>query len=470
MRLPRGDRSFAAMNPLQTPTLAGPTLRGEVVRPGDASYEELRRVPNAMIDRRPALIARVADADDVAEAIAYARAAGLAIGVRGGGHSGMGVIDEGLVIDLRSLDDVDVDPVARVARVGGGALVGAVDAALAVHGLVLTGGRVADVGITGFTLGSGSGWLERVMGLAADNLRSATVVTADGRVVTASPASNPDLFWALRGGGGNFGVVTELEFQAMALGPIVVGGLRVYRADDAPAVLSAYAAVMASAPDELCGGIALRCAPPAPFVPDELVGEPIVMLVALWASDTADAEAGLAPLDALGEPVVDLVGRMPYVELQKLMSPPPGAPPMRGYVKFGFLDELDDARIAVLDGLADELCTKQSAIVLQPMGGAVARGTGTALGARDAAWAYQLLTVWADSGDDAPNIAWTRAAAAELTDHGRPAPWPNFIPEGDHRRLTVPYAPETLARLRETKRPWDPENLFRSNHNIDPTP
>ena len=468
MHLRRRGRSFAVMNPLQTPTLAGPTLRGEVVRPGDASYEELRRVPNAMIDRRPALIALVADADDVAAAIAYARANDLAIGVRGGGHSGMGVVDGGLVIDVRSLDRIVVDPLSRAVRVGAGALVGAVDAALAEHGLALTGGRVTDVGMTGFTLGSGSGWLERVMGLASDNLRSATLVTADGRVVSASLTEHPDLFWALRGGGGNFGVVTELEFRTMALGPMVVGGIRVYPIDVAREVLATYADVMASAPDELCGGIALRCAPPAPFVPEQLVGEPIVMLVALWAGDIGDAAQGLASLDALGTPAVDLVGPMPYVELQKLMGPPPGAPPMRGYVKFGFLDELDATQIELLDGLTGELCTKSSAIVLQPMGGAVARAGDTALGARDAAWAYQLLTTWADSGDDAPNIAWTRAAAAELNDHGRPAPWPNFVPEGDPRRLAVPYAPETLARLREIKTHWDPENLFRSNHNIRP--
>ena len=456
------------MNPLQSPTLAGPTLRGEVVRPGDASYEKLRRVPNAMIDRRPALIARVADAGDVATAIAYAHDAGLPLAVRGGGHSGMGVADGALVVDLRALDHVVVDAATRHVRVGGGALVRDVDVALAAHGLALTSGRVPDVGMTGFTLGSGSGWLERVMGLAADNLLSATLVTADGREVTAGPASHPDLFWALRGGGGNFGVVTELEFRAMELGPVVTGGIRVYPVDRAAAVVRAYAGVMASAPDELCGGLALRCAPPAPFVPAELVGEPIVMLVALWAGDAADAEAGLAPLDALGTPAVDLVGRMPYVELQALMGPPPGAPPMRGYVKFGFLDALDDPAIELLEGLTSELCTKQSAIVLQPIGGAVARTTDSALGARDAAWAYQLLTVWADSGDDAPNIAWTRAAAAELGERGRPAPWPNFVPESDPRRLAVPYAPGTLARLREVKRTWDPDNVFRSNHTIDP--
>ena len=456
------------MNPLDTSTLAGPTLRGEVVRPGDAAYEELRRVPNAMIDHWPALIARVADAADVAAAIEYARAEGLPIGVRGGGHSGMGVVDAGLVIDLRSLDRIDVDPATRVVRVGGGALVGAVDAALAEHGLALTGGRVADVGMTGFTLGSGSGWLERAMGLAGDNLRSATVVTADGRVVTASETSHPDLFWALRGGGGNFGVVIELEFEAMALGPIVTAGLRIYPFSQAASVLAAYADVMASAPDELCGGVALRCAPPAPFVPEHLVGEPIVMVVALWAGDAADADAGIAPLDTLGEPVVDLVAPMPYVELQKLLGPPPGAPPARAYVKFGFLDELDAERIGLLTALTAELCTKTSAIILQPMGGAVARTTDTALGARDAGWAYQLLTTWMDSTDDAPNNAWTRAAAAELNDHGHPAPWPNFVPEGDPRRLAVPYADETLTRLRETKKTWDPENLFRSNHNIPP--
>jgi FAD/FMN-containing dehydrogenase len=309
------------------------------------------------------------------------------------------------------------------------------------------------------------------MGLAADNLRSATVVTADGREVTASHTSHPDLFWALRGGGGNFGVVTELSFRTMALGPTVVGGLRVYPFSRAREVLAAYAGVMADAPDELCGGIALRCAPPAPFVPDELVGEPIVMLIALWAGDASDAAEGLAPLAALGEPVVDLVQPMPYAGLQKLMGPPPGAPPMRAYVKFGFLDALDNAAVELTEALASELCTTTSAIVLQPMGGAVARSgrSDTALGARDAGWAFQLLTTWSDSADDAPNIAWTRAAAAELADRGEPAPWPNFVPEAHPHRLAVPYAPETLARLRDAKRHRDPDNVFSANHNIRPT-
>jgi FAD/FMN-containing dehydrogenase len=458
------------MNPLQTSTPAGPALRGEVLRPGDGAYDAARRVHNAMIDRHPLLVAQVADAADVAAALAFAREHELALAVRGGGHSSFGVAAGGLTIDLRALRRVDVDAAARTVRVGAGALTGELDAALARHGLALTGGRHPSVGVAGFTTGSGSGWLERAMGLAADNLRSATLVTADGRAVTASPTEHPDLFWALRGGGGNFGVLTELEFRTMALGPQVLGGLRLYPAERAAEVVTAYAQVMAGAPDALCGGLALACAPPAPFVPAELHGRPVVLNLVLWAGDLGEGRAGIAPLAALGEPLVDLVQPMPYPALQGLMAPPPGAPPMRSYLKFGVLDALTDRAVASLALLGEELCTKQSAVLLQPLGGAFGRvgETDTALGERGAALAYQIVTVWPDAADDASHIAWTRAAAAELAEFGRTAPWPNYVAADEGRRLAVPYAPRTLERLRAVKRAWDPQNLFRANHIIAP--
>ena len=458
------------MNPPQHATTVAPELRGAVVRPGEPWYEELRRLQNVMLDRRPAMIARVADTADVAAAVVHAAEHGLPLAVHGGGHSSFGVVDGALVVDTRDLTSIVVDPVARTVRVGAGVTVGALDEALGVHGLAVTSGRVPSVGVTGFTLGSGSGWLERVMGLAADNLRSATVVTADGRVVTASQTEHPDLFWALRGGGGNFGVVTELELRVMPLGPIVLGGLRLYPFSRAREVLSAYATVMASAPDELCGGIALMSAPPAPFVPAALHGEPVVATVVLWAGDRQEGDAGLAPLAALGEPLVDLVQPMPYVALQSMLAPPPGAPPLRAYVRFGFADELTPEAVDAVVALGGELGAPMSQIILQPLGGAFGR-TGaaeTALGERDAGWAFQLLTLWPDPADDAGNIAWTRAAVAELSDHGRPAPWPNFVTETDGRRLAVPYDPATLERLQTVKRAWDPGNLFRANHNIRP--
>lgn len=440
-------RSFAAMNLLPTSTL----------RPGDAGYDVARRAHNAMIDRHPLLIARPADTADVVAALALARAENLALAVRSGGHSPFGIAGAGLTLDVRGLDAIAVDPVARTVRVGGGVTSGALDAALARHGLALTGARHASVGVAGFTTGSGSGWLERTMGLAADNLRAATLVTADGQHVVASPDQHPDLFWALRGGGGNFGVVTELEFGTLALGPEVVGGVRLYPAGRLAEVLATYADVMERAPDELCGGMALTC----------VEGEPVVANVVLWAGAPAEAVLGLAPLARLGEPVADLVGPRPYPEL--LGPAPPAGPRRRSYLKFGVLDELSAPAIAVLAQLAGELCTPHCAILVSPLGGAFARtGADTALGERGARFAYQVLTAWDDPADDAPNVAWTRAAAAELAEFGRTPPWPNFVTADDPRRLAVPYAPETLARLREVKAAWDPDNVFRANHNIAP--
>jgi FAD/FMN-containing dehydrogenase len=356
-------------------------------------------------------------------------------------------------------------------RAGAGVTGGEFDGVTQAYGLAVTGPRAPSVGMVGFTLGSGSGWLERRMGLAADNLLSARIVVADGREIRTSPTEHPDLFWALRGGGGNFGVVTELEFRAMPLGPMVTGGMRAYPIERAAEVLRAYREVMAGAPDELCGGAAIITAPPAPWVPDELHGRRTVAIIALWAGDPAGAQAGLAPLDALGTPSVDLVQQMPYTAVQSLLAPKgPAGGRMRSYFRFGLADDLSDDAVELVCELAGELATPQSAIILQPLGGAFARAgeQETALGGRDARWAYQLLTVWPEAREDAPNIAWTRAAAAELSDHARCAPYPNFVCDDDRRRLAVPYARDTLARLREVKRTWDPDNVFRSNHNIVP--
>ena len=454
---------------------ARPGLRGTAVEPGDPAYDGLRLVHNAVVDRRPALIARVADADDVAAALAHARARGLAVSVRGGGHSaaGHGVVEGGVVIDMRALKDVHVRVASRTVRVGAGVTVGELDAATQAHGLAVTGGREPSVGVVGFTLGSGSGWLERTMGLAADNLLSAELVTADGRHVTASADEHPDLFWALKGGGGNFGVVTELRFALMPVGPTVLGGLRAYPVERMREVVAAYRDVMGEAPDELCGGLAVLTAPPLPFVPEALRGRPVVAAIVLWAGDAADGPKAIAPLGALGEPALDLVQPMPYTAVQSLIGPRTDGGPaarMRTYAKFGLMQALSGPAIDTFVALAAELPTPQSAIVLHPLGGAFARvgDEATALGARDAAWGYQLLTAWPDRRGDAPNIAWTRAAAAELSDHARCAPYPNFVSDDDRRRLLVPYPPATLARLKAVKQAWDPDNVFASNHNIRP--
>lgn len=452
---------------------AGPVVRGPVVRPGDAGFDTLRVVHNAMVDRRPGAIVRATDAADVACTVAYAAEHGVPLTVRAGGHSAAGhsAADGGITLDLRALDRVIVDPAAMTVSVEGGATMAQADAAAQAHGLAFTGARVSSVGVAGFTTGSGSGWLERAFGLASDTLASARVVTAFGEEVVASASEHADLFFALRGGGGNFGVVTELTFRATPLGPQVVGGLRGFPFARADEVLTAYATVLQDAPDALCGALALTTAPPLSAIPAALHGTPIVLLVALWAGDPADAAEGLKPLDALGTPLVDHVAPMPYATgIQRLFEQGPPRD-LRSYLKFGVADApLGGDAIATLCTLGAEL-TPGTSILVQPLGGAVARvpHDATALGDRDARWAYQLLSAWPDAEQDASNIAWARAAAAELAAHTRPSSWPNYVADrGRAGALAVPYAPDTLARLREVKRAWDPDNLFRANHNVAP--
>src|SRR5918999_312488 len=321
---------------------------GTVLTPGDERYDAARAVFNGAIDRRPALVAEVADAHDVAAAIAHGRGLDLPIAVRAGGHSGAGygVVDDGLVIDVRALRRVEVAPAARRVRAGAGLTWAQLDAATQAHGLAVTGGRVSHTGVAGLTLGSGSGWLERMHGLTADNLVGATVVTANGGVVRASAHEHPDLFWALRGGGGNFGVVTEFELALHPVGPDVLGGVLIFEWSRAGEVLAAYRDIMLAAPDELGGCAALQLAPPAPFVPRALVGERVLSLVVAAFGDLAGAERLVAPLRALA-PAVDAVGPMPYIALQAMLDAgnPHG---MQNYWKASFLDDLPDRAIGDL--------------------------------------------------------------------------------------------------------------------------
>jgi len=446
------------------------SLDGDALRPGDAEYDAARRVYNTMHDRRPAVIVRCASEDDVVAALAHAQAQGLEVCVRSGGHSapGFSSADGALVIDVRRLKDVDVDTAAGTVRTGAGVTWGELDAATQEHGFAVTGGRVSSTGMSGLALGSGSGWLERAMGLTPDNLLSARVVTADGRVVIASEAEHADLFWALRGGGGNFGVVTEFTFRLLRLGPIVRGGMLIFPFPRAAEVMRAYAEVMRDAPDALCGGLALLCAPPAPFVPPEAVGKPVVAVIVLWAGAPADADAGLAPLGALGEPVIDLVQDMPYVAVQQLLDEGNPYGVMREYQTSGFLSDLDEDSIELLVAAAAAPPSVETVLVLQPMGGAYGRVPegATALGQRDAAWAYQLLTQWTDPADDAANRAWTKELHAGLQRHAEAPAFPNFVSDTTPGVLISAYPPATLARLQEAKRAWDPGNVFCHNHRL----
>jgi FAD/FMN-containing dehydrogenase len=444
---------------------------GETLTPGHPSYDETRAVFNSMFDRRPAAIARATSPADVAAALSFARTAGLPVAIRAGGHSvaGYSTIDNGLLIDLRPMNRIDIDPVARRARVQPGVTWGEFDAAAQEHGLATTGGRMTTTGVAGFTLGSGSGWLERLHGWAADNLVSAEVVTADGRVLTASETEHPELLWGLRGGGGNFGVVTEFEFRLHPVGPIVYGGMVMYPRDRAPEVCRNFRDFMSDAPREVAGGAVLMHAPPAPFVPADLQGQPAVALFAAhWGSVEEGAEA-LAPLHEYGDPPVDLMGPIPYVQLQALTDAgnPPGR---RNYWHSDMLPDLPDDAIDAFIACAASATSPASVIIMAASGGAVADvpDAATPLGGRSADWFYHCYGIWTDE-DDERHKAWVRR-----TDHAM-RPWTqagmalNFFTEVDDSRVMNAFGPEKYARLVALKDQYDPENVFRMNQNIRPS-
>jgi FAD/FMN-containing dehydrogenase len=446
---------------------------GTLIGPDDEGYDAARRVHNGMIDRRPALIAVCESVPDVAAALAYARREGLEVAVRAGGHAapGFGTTEGGLLIDLGPLKAIHVDPARRIAWVQPGVLWGELDGATQEHGLAVTGGRASSTGVAGFTLGSGSGWLERKMGLAADNLRAARVLTADGHIVTASATENSDLFWGLRGGGGNFGIVVEFEFALRPVGPIVLGGMMLWPRERAAEVLRAYRDLMRDAPDALCGGLALMHAPPLPMVPPELRGRPAVGVIVVYAGAPDRGAEHIARLRALA-PAVDAVQPMPYTAVQSMLDAPERVEPLRAYYRFSFIDELTDAAVDTIVAAADVAPSSASAVLLQPLGGAYGRvgAMDTALGHRDAEWGIQVLASWLEPERDTANRSWVRAFTGALSPWARAAGFPNFIADaGDAEGVRRAYGAERYARLVEVKDRWDPENVFRLNHNITPS-
>ena len=443
----------------------------ETITPGHPEYDAARRVWHGAIDRRPALIARARRTADVAAALRFALERDMRFAVRAGGHSlaGFSVIDDGMVIDLRGLARIAVDPDRRIARVGAGVLWGELDAATQAHGLAVTGGRISDTGVAGLTLGSGSGWLERRHGLTADSLVGATVVTATGDVVHASEHEHPDLFWALRGGGGNFGIVTEFEFRLHDVGPLVLGGPLVFDLERGAEVLRAYRAIMEAADDDLGGCAVLHRAPPAPFVPAELVGRPVVGIMVAAFGDLDRAAELVAPLRALG-PVADAVAPMPYTVLQSLIDE--GSPSgIQGQFESAFLNALSDAAIDDLLAAAARIPSPFTEVLIQPLGGAYARvePAATALAHRDAPWMYHALAQWTDPADTPLNRTWTDALVAAMAPYARRATHPNHVSSDRQERVRSFYGDETYARLVAVKDRWDPGNVFCQNQNIRPS-
>ncbi len=442
-------------------------FNGRVLLPDEADYDQARAVFNAMVDKRPAVIAQCADVADVASALAFARAQELPIAVRSGGHgvAGTGLVDDGVVIDMRNINGVSVDPNARVARVGGGATWGDVDRASAVYGLATTGGRVSTTGVAGLTLGGGSGWLERKFGLACDNLLSVELVTADGRVVTTSEHENPELFWALHGGGGNFGVATSFTFRLHPL-PAMTLALLLWEPDRGPELLRRYRDFLENASDEVGGGALYFTGPPEEFVPEHLRGRLALVIAVTYAGGEAAARAAIEPLLELA-PAGEMIAEMPYPELQSALDDPPG---YRNYWSVEYLEELPDAAIDLFCARAhDMIVPSPSQHALLPWGGAVARGgAGSALADRHARWAVHPLGLWEDPADDERGKAWARGVCAAVRPYATGGVYLNFTGDEGADRLVAGFGRQNYERLAKVKTEWDPDNIFRLNHNIKP--
>jgi FAD/FMN-containing dehydrogenase len=451
-------------------TLGG-AFSGELVGPIDSEYESARRVWNGMVDRRPALIARCASEDDVVAALRFARRHGLPVAVRGGGHnvSGNAVCDDGVVIDLSRQKGVEVDAKHRVARAQPGVLLGELDRATQQHGLATPTGNVSLTGIAGLTLGGGLGWIARKHGPACDNLIAADVVTADGERVRASEEENPELLWGLRGGGGNFGVVTSFEYRLHPVGPEVLAGGVVHAFTDAPEVFRFFAGFTAQAPKELSLVASTFPATPAMPVPPEHHGALVTVLAVCWAGDLQEGERVLQPLRSFGRPLADLIGPMTYTGLQSGSDAayPDG---LQNYWKSHYVEAITDDVVATLMEHGPEMGSPASSFYFQHLGGAIAEGSAetAAFGHRDAAFDFTILGVWDNPAETPAHMAWARGLAAAMEPHATGVYVNNLGVEGADR-VRAAYAPETWARLVALKRRYDPDNVFRLNQNIDPT-
>ena len=445
-------------------------LQGGLLTPESAAYDETRAIWNAMIDRRPALIARCASADDVVAAVSFAREKGLLTSVRGAGHNiaGNSVADGVLMIDLSGMNSVEVDPASRTARAQPGATLGDVDAATQAHGLALPVGINSTTGIAGLTLGGGFGWLSRKHGLTIDNLISAEVVTATGEKLTASESENADLFWGIRGGGGNFGIVTSFEFNVHPVGPEVLAGLIVHPYSDAADVLRQYREFVASAPEELSVWVVLRKAPPLPFLPEDVHGTEVVVLAALYNGDVADGERAMEGLRAIGNPIADAVSPHNFIDFQAAFDPllTPGS---RNYWKSHDFTELSDDALDVIIEYAGKLPTGQCEIFVAQLGGAVSRvpADATAYTHRDAEFVLNVHTRWDDPAEDGMCVSWAREFFDRSAPFATGGVYVNFMADDEVERVGAAYG-SNYDRLVQLKNKYDPDNFFRLNQNIKP--
>jgi FAD/FMN-containing dehydrogenase len=447
-------------------------LNGEVIRPGDPRYDEARRVWNGMIDRRPAAIARCRGVADIIACVRFAADHGLLLAVRGGGHNvaGFGTCDGGLVIDLSAMRSVRVDPERRVARAEGGATWGDLDRETQVFGLAAPGGIVSTTGIAGLTLGGGQGWLRRTYGMTCDNLISADVVTADGQLLVASETENTDLFWAIRGGGGNFGVVTSFEYRLHPVGPMVAFAGPVYRLDQSAQVLAGFRDFVTGAPDEINASATWWSIPAVPGFPEELHGQPVVIIGAVYAGASDQGEISLLPLREIAEPKLDLSATLPFTALQQIFDPFFPAGQLRYYWKSLYLARLDEEVVAEIVAWMARRPSAMSMAGVWALGGALGRVApdATAAGERTAPFLLEILANWPAPEETEANVTWARGFFSAMERFGSGKANLNFPGLGEDPRFIRSAVGQGYERLVALKQRYDPTNLFRLNQNIDP--
>jgi FAD/FMN-containing dehydrogenase len=447
------------------------SLRGQLLQASDNHYNTARKVWNGMINRHPALIVRCLGVADVMNAVSFAREHNLLISIRGGGHNvaGNAVCDGGVMLDMSLMKGVRVDPLKRTVRAQAGLTWGELDHETQTFGLAVTGGQISSTGIAGLTLGGGIGNLMRTCGLTVDNLLSADIVTADGQFLTVSATQNEDLFWGIRGGGGNFGVVTSFEYRLHPVGPIVLGGLALYPAAQATELLRFYRDWAGTAPDELTATAAFLTAPPAPFVPESFHFQPMVGILVCYAGTLDEGQRYINHLRAFATPAVDLIGPMPYVAVQQLLD---GAVPwgMQVYLKSTHLTGLPDEAVNVIVRYATTMTSPLSVVPISPLGGAVGRvgEHDTAFGHRDTAFDIQIFGAWTDPQEHDQHVTWVRNFWGDLRPFANGVYVNELGTEGEER-VREAYNPQTYKRLVALKNTYDPMNFFRMNQNIKPT-
>jgi FAD binding domain/Berberine and berberine like len=447
------------------------SFAGDLVRPGDAPYDEHRAVWNGSTGRRPALIARCACAADVSAAVTFARRTGLPLAIRGGGHSfpGLSVCDDGVVVDLGPMKGIVVDPQARTATAEAGVLLGELDGKTQASGLAVPAGIVTHTGLAGLTLGGGIGWLQRKYGLTIDQLLSVDLITAEGELVKANETENADLFWGVRGGGGNFGVVTKFEFRLNPLGPNVVAGPVFWPIEESPDVLRFYRDWIAEAPDDLMTIVIHRKAPPLPFIPPELHGKPVVAVVCCYAGSVEEGEEAVAPLKAFGSPVLDLCEPKPFLEHQSMFDPsfPHG---QWYYMRACDVVELTDEVIDITVEYAMRIRSPLTTFPIWQMGGAISRvgEDETAFSGRGAGHTFNITAATAGPDGFDEERQWVRDFWSALGPHHTSGVYVNFLMSEGEERVREAYGPQKYERLKALKRRYDPDNLFRLNQNIPP--